>query len=1579
MKKSLSLLALSLLLVVAMILGVSAAVTADDIGVYIRFDDQATVDAYTGSTNSYARLAFDAERSALRLTTTIPETGVRDANAWLKFGDTFNIADYPYFRMTYEIPSIGVNGTPVATDDKGYGVHLYVDKGYKWNNMGDNKNTAKDEKIVFIKDMTGLGTSIDSLRTDMPNNAQTGAYYEYLIYDIALFKTLEAAKTYNPGLEYYYIDMTNPQEYTKWTASQCTMTYNEELGATVFTHNAIETDADARLSGRKIADADLFSVQAYPVYSWKYLTNKDTNYQRYLLDTSYTVQDGKFVECGLGGGFATNGSFGSPVVGEWNIGYFDLTAKITAGNIVSVAKHAMDPINTSSAAGGEYVAWQYIAYFKSVEAAAKGVTPEPANIVVVPATSADGKATITGVDATMEYTNDLVTGVYTAVEGDTITADLGQTYYVRYAATETANASNPVTVGIPHYTKLSVKINNVKGVEVNVDVEYTEDGIVINVPFGTNPAALFFKWTLDTSATGSAASLYFNGDSDENKVAVLTDTAYDFTEATEDGMTLTLVYGKSLCEYINVKIEVAGMDKSDEELAQLVLDTVTAAGVNEYALLGATTADAAYNAIYAGAEVADFAEGFVGSEIDVIVDDFSAPTKGTAADPDGEDGSVTYRITATYGEATVVSEPVTLTVPAQHFRVLWKFNDQEFADEWKYNSNENAVTKTENGSIPVITENGETFARFEITASNPDGVYIEYKIKNNTDYGDIYNGAEYQSFFRTEDYPYTVVYYRSNGALPDTGSNTTVHIYYTTDDLIKGNHYDYAPVPEGMQPNPDPGSIDLTINPGGSYLGYRWSRNLALWSGHEAAFPKNTQEWKSVIINNNGGTEGVTQTGTGYRDGNYVASGVKYPWSGDVLLWRIDPYKNAAITEGTVDIMAVAFFSDLEDAQNFDFSVINPFTASEKATIDALTLKSANSALVTSQDEAFADAKAKLEAQLADFDSIAVEKVSYTPADNENGVDGSITVRVTVANGTQLGDRDIYSVNKTMAISALDVEIVDMGKCGESVNWAFDTEGTLTIGGTGDMYDWNWISSLYAPWESYSTSINNIVISDGVTSIGNFAFTDCINLVNVDISNSVKSIGSWAFAGCEKLVGEINLSDVETIGEQAFFSCRELTGVTLSGSSDMEIGAFAFAGCNGLVTASFSASAEKLHIDGHAFFACTELESVSISGDLCYVEIGEHAFSECRSLTNVYYVGSKEELYISDNNDSLTNAEIHYNYGKTYDVIYDANGGSGAPSSQTKVYDEALTLSSIVPTRSGCIFKGWATSSIGSVVYAPGASYTANADVTLYAVWESDTYTVSYNANDGSGAPSSQTKIHGEALTLSSTVPARSGYTFKGWATSVAGSVAYAPGASYTANADVTLYAVWEINVYTVYYDANNGSEAPSSQTKIHGEELTLSSAVPTRSGYTFKGWSTSSTGSVVYAPGASYTANATVTLYAVWSLNISGKIVYGDVNGDGEVTVSDVIKTLQAIATGIDEAFDDYQKVVADVNDDGSADVSDAIRMLQHIASPDSVHLGPRGMLAIFRTVGEGEAEISSELIEEVNNLPPIELFPEV
>jgi uncharacterized repeat protein (TIGR02543 family) len=147
-------------------------------------------------------------------------------------------------------------------------------------------------------------------------------------------------------------------------------------------------------------------------------------------------------------------------------------------------------------------------------------------------------------------------------------------------------------------------------------------------------------------------------------------------------------------------------------------------------------------------------------------------------------------------------------------------------------------------------------------------------------------------------------------------------------------------------------------------------------------------------------------------------------------------------------------------------------------------------------------------------------------------------------------------------------------------------------------------------------------------------------------------------------------------------------------------------------------------------------------------------------------------------------------------------------------------------------------------------------------------YTVSYNANGGSGAPSAQTKWHGTALTLSSTKPTRTGHSFQGWATSASGSVAYAAGASYTANAAVTLYAVWKANTYKVSYNANGGSGAPSAQTKTYGITLKLSTTKPTRTNYTFLGWSTSASAtSATYAAGANYTANAAVTLYAVWKL----------------------------------------------------------------------------------------------------------------
>lgn len=169
----------------------------------------------------------------------------------------------------------------------------------------------------------------------------------------------------------------------------------------------------------------------------------------------------------------------------------------------------------------------------------------------------------------------------------------------------------------------------------------------------------------------------------------------------------------------------------------------------------------------------------------------------------------------------------------------------------------------------------------------------------------------------------------------------------------------------------------------------------------------------------------------------------------------------------------------------------------------------------------------------------------------------------------------------------------------------------------------------------------------------------------------------------------------------------------------------------------------------------------------------------------------------NDNGDFATKAislSVSVPAWTSYAVKYNANGGSGAPSAQTKWKDQTLKLSTTKPTRTGYTFAGWATSASGSVAYAAGANYTANAAVTLYAKWTALTYTVKYDANGGSGAPANQTKIYGQTLTLSSTEPTRPNYTFKGWGTSSSDTtVSYDAGGSYTTNAAITLYAIWEL------------------------------------------------------------------------------------------------------------------------------------------------------------------------------------------
>ena len=131
--------------------------------------------------------------------------------------------------------------------------------------------------------------------------------------------------------------------------------------------------------------------------------------------------------------------------------------------------------------------------------------------------------------------------------------------------------------------------------------------------------------------------------------------------------------------------------------------------------------------------------------------------------------------------------------------------------------------------------------------------------------------------------------------------------------------------------------------------------------------------------------------------------------------------------------------------------------------------------------------------------------------------------------------------------TALAANIVDSGTCGAEVTWTLDSEGVLTISGSGYMYD-NGSSASGAPWYGSRSRVKSAVIADGVTSIGVYAFYDCTSLTSVTIPDSVTSIGSGAFSHCKSLTSVTIPDSVTSINNGAFYDCSSLTDVYYAGS-----------------------------------------------------------------------------------------------------------------------------------------------------------------------------------------------------------------------------------------------------------------------------------------------------------------------------------------------------------------------------------------------------------------------------------------------
>ncbi|MGM9563550.1 MAG: leucine-rich repeat protein [Faecousia sp.] len=280
------------------------------------------------------------------------------------------------------------------------------------------------------------------------------------------------------------------------------------------------------------------------------------------------------------------------------------------------------------------------------------------------------------------------------------------------------------------------------------------------------------------------------------------------------------------------------------------------------------------------------------------------------------------------------------------------------------------------------------------------------------------------------------------------------------------------------------------------------------------------------------------------------------------------------------------------------------------------------------------------------------------------------------------------------------------GTCGDGLTWTLDTDtSVLTIFGFGEMKDYNysyngstghWETSV--PWMDYISSLKSVIIENGVTSIGQSAFSGCTGLTSIEIPDSVTRIGEQAFEYCTGLTSITIPNSVTSIGSCAFFGCKSLTSIEIPGSvasiGDNAFGSYgalssisvaednasycsvdgvlynkdktalirfpdgksgiftipdgveiictdSFKNCKGLIAVTIPVSTQI--IQSYAFSYSENLLSVFIPNSVS--DIGYGVFEGCFKLKDVFYSGTEEEwnaISIDDTNYELTNATRHY-------------------------------------------------------------------------------------------------------------------------------------------------------------------------------------------------------------------------------------------------------------------------------------------------------------------------------------------------
>ncbi len=250
-----------------------------------------------------------------------------------------------------------------------------------------------------------------------------------------------------------------------------------------------------------------------------------------------------------------------------------------------------------------------------------------------------------------------------------------------------------------------------------------------------------------------------------------------------------------------------------------------------------------------------------------------------------------------------------------------------------------------------------------------------------------------------------------------------------------------------------------------------------------------------------------------------------------------------------------------------------------------------------------------------------------------------------------------------------------------------------------------------------------------------------------------------------------------------------------------------------------------------------------------------------------------------------------------YTVTYNANGGTGAPTDPNSPYTAGATVTVLSPgsmARTGYTFSGWNTAANGAgTAYVPGATLTITANVTLYAQWTTNQYTVTFNHNYSGATEPYATKSLAYNTSLGANMPGnpvRTGYTFAGWNTKADGT-----GSAFTSStlvtADITVYAQWTTNQYTVTFNHNYSGATEPYATKSLAYNTSLGANMPgnpVRTGYAFAGWNTAAIGAGTTFD-ATTPVTADITVYARWTATDTYTVTFDSQGGSAVAPITGI------------------------------------------------------------------------------------------